>query len=440
MSGFNFERLPKEIQLEVLRKADLRTVGRVSKSAVGFRTLSKDELMWRDRFFQRFRGFNGDLIPVNLAKTWFERFQLMNSLLNPKKCFTFLTLKQFNFELDYWDTSLGRYTTILRSFIGKTEDEAINCLRAAYNNRAEPVFSNLNALGFGTGEQLDMFQSPWPNKRIYKSPYFNLTYNLDYYEGLTLCKFGLNYAGIYGAEPVETMITIPGTDSNTLYDLIAFLLNNSKFFLDAWDKVDLVKYVLYSPLPDVFVEHALNSPHPGSLPFLEILRKKTAFIKLYPDKLNGSNFTGTFVRDIFLKLQEQGKETYAILEGPLRHCPLKNTFIYKTRPTEVIFPNRGSPSIPVPSPTLLPSPRTSTYQQLEPHYKSLPPPPPNFFQLQRHLPRVQLTPPPLIPSSLYLPSAPTPLRTISQLRAGPSPRQRFIPPNLPRAPTPPWLR
>ena len=306
MNSPSFETLPHEIQLKILRRADFKSVGQVSQVASKFRGLGQDEPLWRDKFQQISKGFDPENIPSYLAPNWLERFKLMHSLLDPKKCYTFMVIVPFEQNVH---KKFGEHITIMRSFVSANNFDAVNCLGEAYNKRAEPVFSMMNALGVRNVEE---FQSFWARNNYIISPYFDLNSYLvnDRYTGLTLFKFLPNTEGQYLSISSEAMLTIPGNNPSIMYELIAFLLNNSKFFLEVWGKV---------AQSQLFLEKEQVRP------FLEILRKKTIFMKVKQNYHTGDHFIGSNIKTIFETLQDQGRITYAVVVGPLRKC-----FVHKT--------------------------------------------------------------------------------------------------------------
>ena len=372
--------LPSEIKLKISENLDLKSLGRVSKTNQESRSLNSDEIMWRNRYNQISRGFDPSLIPTALAETWLEKFQFMLSLLNPFNSYTFID----------WTTlengqALGEHITVLRNVIAKSADQAWKCVFEVYRNKIEPIYSFFNRFEYNpTRNQLD--RSSDVVKRMFFNPYFELNYNdsTDYHSSLTLFKIIPHYYG-YRRDPSVAILSIPGSNFNRMYDLLAFLLNNSTFFLGVFDPAQAIHNSLY-----------------------EFLRNKESFMRINR-KFTGTNFTGPKVEKLFRILQTQGRDTYVIIPGPLRWCPPKTQQVYKSHAFY-------SPIQPV----LLPSPTIVPTSKLSVHSRALPLPSPDFFQVQRGLPQVPLFPPPLIPPNL--PRAP-------------SPRPRLIPRNLPPPPT-----
>ena len=302
MNSPDFETLPHEIQLEILCRADFKSVGQVSQVASKFRGLGRNELLWRNKFKQIYKGLDPENIPLYLAIGWLETFQLMHSLLNPKRCFTFIIPKSFDPKIH---RTLGANITIVRNFVAKNKYEAIDCIDDAYNKKAEPLFSMMIARKF---MNIKEFQSLYIRTSPFESPYFDLNSRLvnDPYTGLTLFKFIYIYESDaeYFSIPEEAVLTIPGNDSSIIYGLIALLLNYSEFFLVALDKVVSIQ------------------------PLLEFLRKKTAFMK-FKRNYRRNYFIGPDMENIFETLRQRCEDTYVIVEGPLRQCPLKNTCVYE---------------------------------------------------------------------------------------------------------------
>ena len=408
-------KIPWELLNELLLDLDVKTLGKYCQTGKEIATFCNADFWKRkfERMIQRY-PLNLQEISEKFMTTWKDKVIVLDALVNPGRVYTLSEIQTDKTGIDLLVSNWAfSQLVIYRNMIANNLIELEKCLKDNYYNRQNQLSQYINKFyndamdrriaildqsGRFTRDPVEGFLGNLINYfGVYRSTYFGIS--SSNMQSMTLFRYQHK-----STRPTQSVITIPGTDNDDMYRIIATLLNNADILQQIWKGNEFS-----FDASELFL---LRSEIIKNDPKLSTFTNDQDLQNYKRNKI----FTKAEVMTVFTRLSEIGKIMYVIVKGPIRSCPLKE---YKPPPARfpalLIFKQRQA--LPIPSPTPLSPPtarRVSSYQTLPPRSLSLPPPDKRLFQMQRWLPNVPQAPPPDIDNTIsQIPSVSNQVRPLS---------------------------